>query len=171
MQDPMIAQMIGQNPQAKQIMASLQAHIAEHLGFKYRKDIEERLGVELPKPNEELPEEIEVNLSRLVATASKQLTQAHMQQAAQKQAQQKAQDPIIQMQQAELQIKAKEVERKAKKDQADAMLKAEKLKLDEQEVQIAAEKSNVQLEIDKRDKDNKMDMEIFKTINQNNKGK
>ena len=171
MQDPMIAQMIGQSPQAKQIMASLQAHIAEHLGFKYRKDIEERLGVELPKPNEELPEEIEVNLSRLVATASKQLTQAHMQQAAQKQAQQKAQDPIIQMQQAELQIKAKEVERKAKKDQADAMLKAEKLKLDEQEVQIAAEKSNVQLEIDKRDKDNKMDMEIFKTINQNNKGK
>ena len=171
MQDPMIAQMIVQNPQAKQIMASLQAHVAEHLGFKYRKDIEERLGVELPKPNEQLPEEIEVNLSRLVATASKQLTQAHMQQAAQKEAQQKAQDPIIQMQQAELQIKAKEVERKAKKDQADAMLKAEKLKLDEQEVQIAAEKSNVQLEIDKRDKDNKMDMEIFKTINQNNKGK
>ena len=171
MQDPMIAQMIGQSPQAKQIMASLQAHIAEHLGFKYRKDIEERLGVELPKPNEELPEEIEVNLSRLVAKAGKQLTQAHMQQAAQKQAQQKAQDPIIQMQQAELQIKAKEVERKAKKDQADVMLKAEKLKLDEQEVQIAAEKSNVQLEIDKRDKDNKMDMEIFKTINQNNKGK
>jgi hypothetical protein len=75
------------------------------------------------------------------------------------------------MQQAELQIKAKEVERKAKKDQADAMLKAEKLKLDEQEVQIAAEKSNVQLEIDKRDKDNKMDMEIFKTLNQNNKGR
>ena len=171
LQDPMVAQMIGQNPQAKQIMASMQAHIAEHLGYKYRKDIEERLGVDLPAPDEELPEEIEVNLSRLVATASKQLTQAHMQQMAQKQAQQKAQDPVVQMQQAELQIKAKEVERKAKKDQADAMLKAEKLRLDEQEVQIAAEKSNVQLEIDKRDKDNKMDMEIFKTLNQNNKGR
>ena len=171
LQDPMVAQMIGQNPQAKQIMASMQAHIAEHLGYKYRKDIEERLGVDLPAPDEELPEEIEVNLSRLVATASKQLTQTHMQQMAQKQAQQKAQDPVVQMQQAELQIKAKEVERKAKKDQADAMLKAEKLRLDEQEVQIAAEKSNVQLEIDKRDKDNKMDMEIFKTLNQNNKGR
>jgi hypothetical protein len=36
MQDPMIAQTIGQNPQAQQIMASLQAHIAEHLGFSYR---------------------------------------------------------------------------------------------------------------------------------------
>ena len=122
MQDPMIAQMIGQNPQAKQIMSSLQAHIAEHLGFKYRKDIEERLGVELPKPNEELPEEVEVNLSRLVAQAGKELTQSHMQQAAQKQAQQKAQDPIVQMQQAELQIKAQEVQRKAEKDKADIAL-------------------------------------------------
>ena len=122
MQDPMIAQMIGQNPQAKQIMASLQAHIAEHLGFKYRKDIEERLGVELPAPNEELPEEVEVNLSRLVAKAGKELTQSHMQQAAQKQAWQKAQDPVVQMQQAELQIKAQEVQRKAEKDKADIAL-------------------------------------------------
>ena len=74
MQDPVIAQMIGQNPQAKQIMAGLQAHIAEHLGYKYRKDIEAKLGVELPLPNEQLPEEIEVNLSRVVADAAKQLT-------------------------------------------------------------------------------------------------
>ena len=122
MQDPMIAQMIGQNPQAKQIMASLQAHIAEHLGFKYRKDIEERLGVELPTPNEELPEEVEVNLSRLVAKAGKELAQSHMQQAAQKQAMAKAQDPVVQMQQAELQIKAQEVQRKAEKDKADVAL-------------------------------------------------
>ena len=140
MQDPMIAQMIGQNPQAKQIMASLQAHIAEHLGYKYRKDMEERLGVELPLPNEELPEEIEVNLSRLVAKAGKALTQSHIQQAAQQQAQQKAQDPIVQMQQAELQIKAQEVARKAKKDEADATIQAEKLKLDKAEVQIKAKK-------------------------------
>ena len=171
LQDPMIAQMIGQNPQAKQILASLQAHIAEHLGFQYRSQIEEKLGAPLPSPNEEMPEEVEVQLSRLVADAGRQLTQTHQQQAAQKKAQEQAKDPVLQMQQAELQIKAKEVERKAKKDQADVMLKAEKLKLDGQEVQIAAEKSNVQLEIDKRDKDNKMDMEIFKTINQNNKGK
>lgn len=164
MQDPMIAQMIGQNPQAKQIMASLQAHVAEHLGFKYRKDIEERLGVELPLPNEDLPEEIEVNLSRLVSKAGKALTQSHIQQAAQQQAEQKAQDPIVQMQQAELQIKAQEVERKAKKDQADATIQAEKLKLDKAEVQIKAEKENVRLEADKVDKDNKMEMDLFKTL-------
>jgi hypothetical protein len=164
MQDPMIAQMIGQNPQAKQIMASLQAHVAEHLGYKYRKDIEERLGVELPLPNEDLPEEVEVNLSRLISKAGKALTQSHIQQAAQQQAEQKAQDPIVQMQQAELQIKAQEVERKAKKDQADATIQAEKLKLDKAEVQIKAEKENVKLEADKVDKDNKMEMDLFKTL-------
>jgi hypothetical protein len=96
MQDPMIAQMIGQNPQAQQIMASLQAHIAEHLGFQYRQQIEEKLGAPLPPPNEQLPEQIEADLSRLVADAGQQLTQAHQQQAAQQQAQQQAQDPIFQ---------------------------------------------------------------------------
>ena len=75
MQDPAVAQLIGQNPQAQKIMASLQAHIAEHLGFNYRKQIEERLGVPLPAPNAELPEEVEVDLARLVAEAGKQLTQ------------------------------------------------------------------------------------------------
>ena len=144
MQDPMIAQMIGQNPQAKQIMASLQAHIAEHLGFKYRKDIEERLGVELPAPNEELPEEVEVNLSRLVAQAGKELTQSHMQQAAQKQAMAKAKDPVVQMQQAELQIKAQEVQRKAEKDKADIALQqaeqARKAKKDQADAVIEAAK-------------------------------
>jgi hypothetical protein len=123
MQDPVIAQMIGQNPQARQIMAGLQAHVAEHLGYKYRKDMEEQLGVELPNPNEELPEEIEVNLSRMIAKAGKQLSQKNMQQAAQQQAQQKAQDPVVQMQQAELQIKAQEVQRKAEKDKADVALR------------------------------------------------
>ena len=171
MQDPMIAQMIGQNPQAKQIMASLQAHVAEHLGFKYRKDMEERLGVELPLPNEDLPEEVEVDLSRMIAKAGKQLAESHMQQAAQQKAQEQAKDPIIQMQQAELQIKAQEVERKAKKDQADATIQAEKLKLDKAEVQIKAEKENVKLEADKVEKDNKLDMELFKTLTQGNKSK
>ena len=147
MQDPMIAQMIGQNPQAKQIMASLQAHIAEHLGFKYRKDIEERLGVELPAPNEELPEEVEVNLSRLVAQAGKELTQSHMQQAAQKQAMAKAQDPVVQMQQAELQIKAQEVQRKAEKDKADVALQQA-----EQERKAKKDKADAMLEAAKLQK-------------------
>ena len=141
MQDPVIAQMIGQNPQAKQIMAGIQAHIAEHLGYKYRNDIEAKLGVELPLPNEELPEEIEVNLSRVVADAAKQLTQQNVQQAAQQAAQQKAQDPVVQMQQAELQIKAQEVQRKAEKDKADIALQQA-----EQERKARKDESDVILE-------------------------
>ena len=119
MQDPMIAQVMGQNPQAQRMAAALQAHIAEHLAFKYRKSMEEKIGAPLPNPNAELPEDMEVNLARLMAQAGSQLTQQNQQQAAQQQAQQKAQDPVVQMQQAELQIKQQEVQRKMQKDQMD----------------------------------------------------
>ena len=170
MQDPMVAQMIGQNPQAQQIMASLQAHIAEHLGFKYRKDIEERLGVELPAPNAQLPEEIEVNLARLVATAAKDLTQSHQQQAAQEQAQKQQQDPLFQLKQAEVQIKQSEVDRKSKKDQADAMRDAKKLELDEQELMMDAEKDGIKMAASKQEADNKLDLDLFKTIQPNKTG-
>ena len=139
MQDPMIAQTIGQNPMAQQIMAALQAHIAEHLGFQYRKQIEERLGVELPPPDEQLPEEIEVQLARLIADAGKQLTQAHQQQAAQQQAQQQAQDPLFQLEQAKVKVQEMEVARKAQKDQTDAALDAEKLKLDAMKVMASVD--------------------------------
>ena len=170
MQDPMIAQMIGQNPQAKQIMSSLQAHIAEHLGFKYRKDIEERLGVELPAPNAQLPEEIEVNLARLVATAAKDLTQAHKQQAAQEQAQKQQQDPMFQLKQAEVQIKQSEVDRKSKKDQADAMRDAKKLELDEQELMMDAEKDGIKMASDRRNNNAKLDLEEIKAMQPNKTG-
>lgn len=188
MQDPMMAQMIGQNPQAKQIMASLQAHIAEHLGFSYRQKIEEKLGVSLPAPNEELPEDIEVQLSRLVADAGKQLTQANQQQAAQQKAQQQQQDPIIQMKQAELQVKQQEQQRKAQKDQADtalkqeelqlrkakeasaAMLEAEKLKIDQAELAIDAEVKGVQLDQSSRANRDKMALEAARMMqSQNNR--
>ncbi len=129
MQDPMIAASIGQNPMAQQIMASLQAHIAEHLGFSYRKQIEERLGVPLPPPDEPLPENIEVQLSRLVADAGKQVTQAHQQQAAQQQAQQQAADPLFQLEQAKVQIAQQEAAAKMQKVQGELQLKAQELQL------------------------------------------
>jgi len=149
MQDPMVAQMIGQNPQAKQIMASLQAHIAEHLGFSYRQKIEEKLGAPLPAPNEELPEDMEVQLSRLVADAGKQLTQANQQQAAQQKAQQQQQDPIIQMKQAELQVKQQEQQRKAANDQADAQIKQAEVQLKAQKMMIDAKIASEQINVDK----------------------
>ena len=178
MQDPMIAQMIGQNPQAQQIMASLQAHIAEHLGFQYRQQIEEKLGAPLPPPGEELPEQIEVDLARLVADAGQQLTQQHQQQAAQQQ----AQDPIFQQKQAELQIKAQEVQRKtqkdaqdvqlkqaelqrkAQKDVLDATLKAKEIQIDEQELQLDAQKEGVRVAANRRKDNNKLDLEIAKLM-------
>jgi hypothetical protein len=149
MQDPMMAQMIGQNPQAKQIMASLQAHIAEHLGFSYRTKIEEKLGVPLPAPNEEMDEDMEVQLSRLVADAGKQLTQANQKQAAQQKAQQQQQDPIIQMKQAELQIKQAEEQRKAANDQADQQVKQAELQLKSQKMMIDAKVASEQINVDK----------------------
>ena len=178
MQDPMIAQMIGQNPQAQQIMASLQAHIAEHLGFSYRKQIEERLGAPLPPPNEELPEEVEVNLARLVADAGKQLTQAHQQQAAQQQAQQQAQDPILQLRRQEAATKQAEVQRKAQKDAADvqirmveqqrkveadkidALLEAKKLELEKASIAVDA----AQAKVKSKTETDKLDLEIFKSV-------
>ena len=175
MKDPAVAQMIGQNPQANQIMASLQAHIAEHLGFNYRKQMEERLGAPLPPPNAELDEDVEVQLARAVAEAGKQLTQAHQQQAAQQQAQQKAQDPVVQMQQQELQLKAQEVQRKVKKDADDVEIKKaqlqlkaandkEQLKLDKTEMMLEAGKQKVKLQDDKQDKADKRNLEILKTM-------
>jgi hypothetical protein len=133
LQDPMIAQQMGQNPMAQQMGAAAQAHIAEHLAFLYRKKIEEQMGVPLPAPDEPLPEEIELQLSQLVAKASAQLMQKNVQQAQQAQAQQQAQDPIVQMQQQELAIKSREVDIKELKVKSDSQLKSEELSLKAQD--------------------------------------
>jgi hypothetical protein len=133
MQDPMIAQQMGQNPMAQQMMAAIQAHIAEHLAYLYRKKIEEQMGVPMPKPNEKLPEEVEVQLSQLVAQAAGQLLQQNKAQAQQAQAQQLAQDPLIQMQQAELQIKKQDADTKLQKVQGDLAIKQQELQIKQQE--------------------------------------
>lgn len=164
MQDPMIAQSIGQNPMGQQIMGALQAHIAEHLGFSYRKQIEERLGVPLPPPDEQLPEEIEVQLARLVADAGKQLTAAHQQQAAQQQAQQQAQDPMFQLEQAKLQTQQMEVQRKAKKDQTDAQMDAAKLKLEQERVQIEAMKEAARVKSQEGQAREKLRLDALKVL-------
>jgi len=134
MQDPMIMGQMGQNPMAQQMQASIMAHIAEHVAFQYRNQIEERLGASLPAPNAELPEQVEVQLAKLVAQAAQQLTQIHQGEAAQKQAQQQAQDPIVQMQQQELQIKMQDAQTKAQKVQGDLAIKGQELQLKAQEM-------------------------------------
>ena len=164
MQDPMIAGTIGQNPMAQQIMASLQAHIAEHLGFSYRKQIEERLGVPLPPPDEQLPEDMEVQLARLVADAGKQVAQAHQQQAAQQQAQQQAQDPMFQLEQAKVKIQEMEVSRKAAKDQADAQIAGQKLQLDKDRVEIEAMKEGMRVEAQQDQAKERLRLDALKVL-------
>lgn len=134
MQDPMVMGQIGQTPMAQQIQGAIMAHIAEHVAFQYRSQVEKRLGATLPAPNTEMPEEVEVQLSKLVAQASTQLMQMHQGEAAQKQALAQAQDPIVQMQQAELQIKQQETQIKAQKVQGELQLKAQELQLKAQEM-------------------------------------
>jgi hypothetical protein len=138
MQDPKIAQLVNQNPQASLIQAAALAHINEHIGYQYRKEIEAQLGAALPEPDQELPPNAEFEISKLMAQAAEQLLQKNQGEAAQQQAQQQMQDPIVQMQQQELQIKQQEVEIKAQKTMADieidkARLQLEKAKMDSQE--------------------------------------
>jgi hypothetical protein len=158
MQDPLMAAQIGQNPQAQKMMAEIQAHIAEHLAFAYRKKVEEQLGVPMPKPDEDLPEDVEVQLSRLVAQASQQVLAQSKGQAAQQQAQQQAQDPLVQMQQQELQIKMQDAQTKAQKVQGDLAIRQAEVQIKAQEAasrqgespQIAAAKMQQEMTMDRQ---------------------
>jgi hypothetical protein len=137
MQDPMVMGQMGQNPMAQQMQASIMAHVAEHIAFQYRTKIEQRLGATLPKPDTEMPEDMEVQLSKLVAQAAKQLLDINKNQAAQQAAQQQMQDPVVQMQQAELQIKQQDAQTKAQKVQGDLAIKQAELQLKMQQAQQA----------------------------------
>ena len=134
MQDPKLMQMMSQNPMAQAIQAAAMAHINEHIAFEYRKQLEEQLGVPLPNPDETLPEDVEVELSRLTAAAAQKLLAKDQSEAQQQQAQQQQQDPLVQMQQQELQLKAQDLQIKAQKTQADIQLEQQKLEFEKQKL-------------------------------------
>jgi hypothetical protein len=136
MQDPLVAQLIGQNPQAQAIMAAMQAHIAEHVGYAYRLKIEAALGVQLPAPDQEMPEDMEKEMSKMMAMAAPQVLAQSKAMMAQQQAQQNAQDPVLQLQQQELAIKKQDSDTKAKKVAADAAAKADELNLKREELSV-----------------------------------
>jgi hypothetical protein len=149
MQDPIVMELVGQNPKAPQIQAAMMAHIAEHVGFAYRQKIEQQLGMPLPPEDEKLPPEMETQLSGMMAQAAQQVLQQSQAQKAQQQSQQQQQDPLIQMQQQELQIKMQELQLKRqevegklslenKRLEVDAMNKAGQLKVQKQNAEIAA---------------------------------
>jgi hypothetical protein len=113
--------------------AEIMAHVSEHLAFAYRKKIEEQLGVPMPAPDTDLPEDAEVMLAKMVAIASQQVLAQSKGEAAQQQAQQSAQDPLIQMQMEELKIRKQDADTKAAKVRGDLQLKAEELSLKAQD--------------------------------------
>jgi hypothetical protein len=139
MQDPKMAQLMGQNPNAQSMTASMQAHIAEHLAFAYRKQIEEQAGVPLPPPNAEMDETTELAISRLAAAAGQQLLQKNQAEAQQQQNQQMQQDPIVQMQQQELEIKKGELELKKQKLMIDAAEKNDRIELEQMRIESQEE--------------------------------
>jgi len=145
MQDPKIAQIVGQNPKAQMIQAAAMAHINEHVAFEYRKQIEEQLGIPLPEMDKELPKDMEVEISRMMALAAQKLLTKDQAEASQKQAQQAAQDPIVQMQQQELMLKQKEVELKEKKLAMDAAAKADEIELERERIEAQKEIAGMQV--------------------------
>ncbi len=141
LQDPTIMQMMGQTPMAQQMQGAILSHIAEHMAFAYRQQIEEQLGVPMTAPDQELDEQTEVQLSRLVAQAAQQLLQGNMQKAQQQQAQQMVQNPEVQMKQAELQLKAQELQRKEADSQRDFQIAQQKLQLEQARLALDAQKN------------------------------
>ena len=133
MQDPLLQAQIGQNPMGQQMSSAIMAHISEHLAFQYRNKIQEQLGATLPAPDEDMPQELEVQISQLTAQAAQQVLQQSKGQAAQQQAQQQQQDPIVQMQQQELQIAQMDAQTRAQKVQGDLQIKQAELQLKSQQ--------------------------------------
>ena len=147
MQNPKIAALIGQNPQAQALQAAMLAHVNEHLGFEYRKQIEQQMGMVLPteEQNKNVSPEMAAQIAQAVAQASQALLQRDQQQAQQQQAQQQMQDPVLQMQMQELQLKMKELELKAQKQQIDAAEKADRIRVEE--ARIAAQKEIAAMQV------------------------
>ena len=179
-QDPKIAQLLSQNPQAQAIHSAALAHINEHLAFAYRRHMEDILGVQLPdykeEDNEGIPREMEVKISAMAAQASDMLLNRNKTEMAAQQAQQAAQDPIVQMQQKDLAIKEAELQRKAKKDEADTMLRVQQQAIEKERIAsqermaiktqgINLAEKVMDLKMRKEDRDNTLGVDLIKHSN------
>ena len=171
MQDPKIQQLVGMNPMAQQIQAAMMAHVNEHIGYEYRKQMEMRMGMELPPDNEQyeeegIPEHLEVRISQLAAQATQQLLQQNQQEAQAQQNAQAAQDPLVQMQQMELQLKQADLQLKQQKLQVDAAAKEDQLQIERDRIEAQKEIAGMQVGAkvakDKADLESKMELEGLK---------
>ena len=171
MQDPKIMQLVQQSPTAQAIGAAMAAHISEHIGYEYRKQMEMRMGMELPPDNEQyeeegIPEALEVRISQLAAQAAQQMLQQNQQEAQAQQNAQMAQDPLVQMQQMELQLKQADLQLKQQKLQVDAAAKADQIRVEESRIEsqkeIAGMQVGAKIAKDKAELEAKMELEGLK---------
>jgi len=171
MQDPKIMQIVGQSPTAQAIGAAMAAHISEHIAYEYRKQMEMRMGMELPPDNEQyeeegIPEALEVRISQLAAQAAQQMLQQNQQEAQAQQNAQAAQDPLVQMQQMELQLKQADLQLKQQKLQVDTAAKADQIRVEESRIEsqkeIAGMQVGAKIAKDKADLEAKMELEGLK---------
>jgi hypothetical protein len=150
--DPKIRETIGQNPQAPLIAQALQAHITEHVGMEYKRQMELTMGINIPyndldsdDEDTKMSPEQELQIARMAVPAAQQLLNQNQTEVAAKNAQQAAQDPVVQMQLKELQLKAQEVEIKMKKMQIDAAAKADQLELEKARISAQKEIAGMQV--------------------------
>ena len=131
-QDPKLQQIIGQSPFASVIQNAMAAHIAEHVAFQYRKEIEGQLGVPMPSEDEPLPQDVEEQLSKLTAEASAKVLNKSKAEVAQQEAKEQQQNPLTVIQQKEMALKEAEFAHKQQMDMAKIKLDAEQKQKDQQ---------------------------------------
>ena len=127
-QNPDVIQKIEASPTAQSILANASAYVNQHLTMKFRKQVEEEMGIPLPAEGEPLPADVEKRISDLVAEAAKRVAITSQSKAEQDRIAAQQQDPLIQMREREVAIKEADVQRKIAGDAARIQLDAEKAK-------------------------------------------
>jgi hypothetical protein len=129
-QDPRLQGMLQQAPEAAAAFQGIiSAHVAEHLAFAYRQQIEKQLGMKLPPPEQPLPEDIEYRISQLVAPAAAQVLGRAQAEAQMQKQMEEQQDPILQMEMQKLQLRAQEIQQKAQAEMAKVQADMEKARM------------------------------------------
>jgi hypothetical protein len=176
MQDPKITQIVGQSPFASAIQSAMMSHITEHVALQYRVEIQKQLGVELPDPEAPLPEDVELQVSRLAAQAADKLFNKDQAEAAAEQAAAQQADPLTQIQQRELMIKETELKHKIEMDKLkvniDALAKQENARLQQARIDSEEEKEAArigvkvaELETDQKEAAARLALDIVEKVN------
>ena len=130
----------------------MSAHITEHVAFQYRKEIEKNLGVGMPSEDKPLPEDIEIEISRLAAQAAGKLLNQNQAEMAEEEARKQEQDPLTQIQQREIALKEAEFQHKQQLDlaklQSDMNKSAANIAVQEERIESEERREGARLGMD-----------------------